>query len=74
MVIKNYLICYALSYGQGTNLVRQIIHERLGNCNSVATWLVSNGYIKYSRPDFRKQVQTYRHRWVDALIKEFSNA
>ena len=51
------------------------IMSRLCPHVSVGQWLEHNvGYrIKFGREHdtYNKQVQAYRHRWVDALIEEF---
>ena len=57
---------------------RSVIMRRLAPSISVADWLERNvgitHYSKYSVRDhafWTQQLQAYRHRWVDALIKEF---
>ena len=51
-----------------------LIMGRLAPHGSVGRWLEVNvGYrVKFGRRhnEYHKQVQAYRHRWLDALIKE----
>lgn len=55
-----------------------IIQERVG-CFGVEIWLSDRGYIPDRRfnsnysPEMQVQLQAYRHRWLDSLIKEFEN-
>lgn len=48
-----------------------VIRARLGSFTRVESWLVHVTKVDVSqlRP---ANVQAYRHRWLDALIKEFS--
>ena len=50
-----------------------LIMGRLGPHASVGRWLEANvGYrVNQGHNAYHKQVQAYRHRWLDALIKEF---
>jgi len=54
-----------------------LIMGRLGPHVSVGQWLQANvGYrVKFGRGHnaYHKQVQAYRHRWLDALIKELES-
>ena len=52
-----------------------LITKRLGQHVSVGQWLEANvGYrIKNGHNAYHKQVQAYRHRWLDALIKELES-
>jgi hypothetical protein len=50
---------------------KEIIDERLGGACTVVSWLQKNNLIKKDNVDY-DQVQQYRHRWLDSLIKEFS--
>ena len=64
-------ICFALSTSDGAKMARFVIMERLARAVSVPNWLHRRGLINVTRYD-KTIVQSYRHRWVDALIKEFS--
>lgn len=47
-----------------------VISRRLSSCCTVVIWLIHHGFIT---PNYNhKDVQEYRHRWLDALIREFS--
>lgn len=49
------------------------IEKRLGPyCQTVVEWLRERGYLKELRPGYEWDVQQYRHRWLDALVAEFS--
>ncbi len=56
---------------------KEIIDERLGGAVTVFSWLrvnnfiKDNNFIKKDNVDY-DQIQQYRHRWLDSLIKEFS--
>lgn len=68
-----YNICYALSNSHGANLARGIIEDRLGDLSYVTSWLWHAGYLPAAYEDWDwTEIQAYRHRWVDALIEEFS--
>lgn len=61
--------------GHGCSCAQNIINERLGDSYTVFTWLVTNGFMKRNTLDnikYVNQLQKYRHRWLDSLIKEFS--
>jgi L-amino acid N-acyltransferase YncA len=55
----------------------KLIMTRLGPCVSVGQWLDQNvGYrVRFGKGHnaYHKQVQAYRHRWLDALIIEYSS-
>lgn len=75
-MLGHRFICYALSDTGlvGANLARQVIMDRLfaaGGYGNVAKYLKhTQGLIDI---DMRNpEVQAFRHRWVDHLIKEFS--
>lgn len=79
---KSSLICYALANvaGQappkspllyGSRMARTVIQKRLHPCVNVTHWLVQRGLIDALRPNY-SDIQTYRHRWLDHLIEEFS--
>ena len=72
-------ICFAIDtawqdeqYGLGGFLARQVISHRLGNETAVEGWLHREAKVPMHllAPI---NVQPYRHRWVDALIQEFSS-
>ena len=76
---KKVCICHAINStypdtkesGEHT-LVKRVIANRLGNEAVVEGWLCRVAKI----PDHLIvpiNVQPYRHRWVDALIQEFSS-
>lgn len=78
-------ICFALyrtvrfgasSYGDYI-LAKEMIMERLAPFNCVEDWLKLKGVglaSYYAAVDQNPDVvQKYRHRWLDALIKEFSS-
>jgi L-amino acid N-acyltransferase YncA len=52
-----------------------LVMKRISPNGSVGQWLQANvGYrVKFGKGHnaYYKQVQAYRHRWVDALIEEF---
>lgn len=50
---------------------KMIISSRLGKSATVTSWL--NKQKEVNPADLiRKNIQAYRHRWLDVLIKEFS--
>lgn len=79
---KQTYICDSLSHAHYDGCVTykaktkavKLIMTRLGPCVSVGQWLQVNvGYrVKFGvgHSAYYKQVQAYRHRWLDALIKE----
>lgn len=74
---KSSYICCALPQNKGGDLVRKVINERLEQQPTVRSWLDIHGYLRsdYYRLSERAkyaQHQAYRHRWIDALIEEFS--
>lgn len=48
-----------------------VIQARLGNVYSLETWVIRNIPGMYFPVD-KNELQAYRHRWLDALIEEFS--
>ena len=84
LVMRVY-ICDAIREAHYDELITQkamrtataLIMKRLGPHNSVGRWLEVNvGYrVKFGRGHnaYHKQVQAYRHRWLDALIIEYSS-
>ena len=74
-------ICGALALADDHTVVvrkvaKDVIEKRLGRCHTVTKWLYHNGYLTNDSFDAdgerAKQIQLYRHRWLDSLIKEFS--
>jgi hypothetical protein len=77
---KTDYICVAIGHAQWDKLVtnkaadraRQVIGSRLQDNVSVTEWLKDRGYVPRTQSPYNnKQVQRYRHRWLNALIKEF---
>jgi len=77
---KTDYICAAIGWAEEDNRVtwkasmraRQVIGSRLQDTVSVTSWLKARGYIPMRQDPYNnKQVQRYRHRWLNALIKEF---
>lgn len=72
-------ICFAIDtawqdgqYKLGGTLAKQVINHRLGNEVLVEGWLYREAKVpKHLLTPIN--VQPYRHRWVDALIQEFSS-
>ncbi len=76
-------ICWAIEDGnrngdyrvtEAAYAAKAVIERRLGGCVVVTEWLQENvpGFRQaYNAGNGRQLVQAYRHRWVDALIKEF---
>ncbi len=71
-------ICHAIdntSFDMGIGEAIDIIQTRLNGLTSIEDWLVHNKYleknelVEYTRIG---QIQAFRHRWLDSLIKEFS--
>lgn len=72
-------ICYSLVLAQNYNMnladaaftAMDIVSSRLGKSSTVTSWLNKQ---KEVNPDdmTTKNIQAYRHRWLDALIEEFS--
>jgi len=75
---KTFYICLAITQVSDVNhrqwyscsKAKNIIDERLDGEYTVGTWLKVNGFIKNTTNI--NQLQKYRHRWLDSLIKEFS--
>lgn len=70
-------ICWAIALLQGNHLphaksaAKKVISDRLGEDYSLETWVISNIPGMYFPVD-KNELQAYRHRWLDALIEEFS--
>ena len=78
---KTDYICVAIEDVERANLVtsraayraRAVVGIRLGDSVSVTCWLKDRGFVPMSEsPLNNKQVQKYRHRWLNALIREFA--
>lgn len=75
---KTPYICFALSDAASAgdaswvhaDFAKRVINRRLGRFPTVAHWLFARGVIDAVSP-FTRDLQDYRHRWVDALIAEF---
>jgi len=69
----NEYICHSLELSTplaGAMAARNVIHTRLNGPGSVVTWLLKQGI---PAEDLTKDnVQAYRHRWLQELIREFS--
>lgn len=70
---KEEFICHSLTSQQA----KEIIRVRMNHSGSLNHWLVQNvpSALKLANKnnvEFEEQVQEYRHRWLDALIEEFS--
>lgn len=70
---RSWFICLALDEDPAGNEAKQIIMQRLGGEMIVDHWLINRGFISTMAPDYDLIVQDYRHRWLDALIEEFSS-
>ena len=77
---KTDYICAAIGDAEWNKLVtskaadraRKVIGLRLYDNATVTSWLKDRGYIPMRQDPYNnKQVQRYRHRWLNALIKEF---
>lgn len=77
---KQMGICYAMfrSGGPGRYLAWNVIEDRLKGHDTVDAWLhanVINARRALNRRGYEARtelIQEYRHRWLDALIEEFS--
>ena len=68
-------ICYAIGSARDAwarVLAREMIMERLGNTPTVYDWLRCRVGMQAIQAAGQDSVQQYRHRWLDALIEEFS--
>ena len=77
---KSDYICGAIGEAERYNLVTRkaayrasnVIGTRLRDSVSVTGWLKDRGFVPINQDPYNnKQVQKYRHRWLNALIKEF---
>lgn len=77
---KSDYICGAIWEAERVDLVtaraadraKYVISSRLGDDVSVTSWLKVRGFVPMSKSPYNNlQVQKYRHRWLNALIREF---
>lgn len=77
---KTDYICSAIGYAELDDLVtaraadraRRVIGVRLDDNVSVTSWLKDRGFVPMNKSPYNNvQVQKYRHRWLNALIREF---
>ena len=69
--LRSRHICHAIGEGtEGQTLAWQLINDRMEgkSYQGLECWLGLRGY----GPRTEANMQAYRHRWLDALIKEFS--
>ena len=55
---------------------KRIIHQRIAPHYDLDSWVrknVKGSYKVLNKADGEQQMQAYRHRWLDALIKEFES-
>lgn len=80
---RREFICHALGIDRlagaeldAAEMLRDLIEDRLGSQDSLKTWLLEHHLgLFFSIKDGRQltdKIQETRHRWVDALIEEFS--
>lgn len=79
---KYYYICYAIANSNASrvckDLATDLISKRLEGYVFLTSWLAGKvpKYRKFKETaqswELRDQEQLYRHRWLDALIEEFS--
>lgn len=77
---KEKYICLALDAAKkqgvisrvGQEAAEAIIMERLGGAYTACTWLRDTVGEKSFNSASDIDIQAWRHRWVDSLIKEFS--
>ncbi len=73
-------ICYALDHAARANPylmyhaddARTVIRNRLGRHTTVDAWLMNELKVPIEQLVI-ENLQAYRHRWLQALIEEFSN-
>lgn len=79
---KSDYICGAIGGVVRDNLVTNraayrasnVIGVRLGDSVSVTGWLKDRGFVPMNKDPYNNvQVQKYRHRWLNALIREFES-
>ena len=74
-VERTSFICFALEYSKTpcyvVDAAARVIMDRLHPNSTVYGWLLHQA--KIPKHDLTPEnVQAYRHRWLDSLIKEFS--
>lgn len=70
---KVKLICFAIALTaseSSARLAKQVIMERLAPWDNLWDWLIRNNCLQ--SPGDAAYIQEHRHRWLDALIQEFS--
>jgi hypothetical protein len=64
--------CADLVTGRAADRARHVIQRRLKDNVSVTSWLKDRGFVPMNKDPYNNvQVQKYRHRWLNALIREF---
>lgn len=63
-------ICHALPVVRGHKLARGMIEDRISPYFTAQHWLQDQLGTHYLK---RKDVQQWRHRWLQSLIEEFSS-
>jgi len=61
----------------GNDMAESVIGRRIIGCAFLDSWVIANipGAREFSKTDypaFQHEMQAFRHRWLDALIEEFS--
>lgn len=84
---KHRWICYAIDWSTPTDHTsaerdaheeaEYIVSTRLGQKAYLDGWVIENCRAAEelelsNRPQFQREMQAFRHRWLDALIEEFS--
>jgi hypothetical protein len=75
---KEEFICYSIELGNQFEpyrvaLAKDLIMERLDGCATAEEWLNHRvGAYPERSAAGRRVLQAWRHRWLDALITEFS--
>ncbi len=68
-------ICHAIEkvgrFARYRDPALAVIQDRLGNVCSLESWVICN-IPSIHFPVDEDEMQAYRHRWLDALIEEFS--
>ena len=70
---KHEFICHALDEAGGEdNPASEIIQERIAPHGTLNAWVVHNVLGGNWNLVGERDMQEYRHRWLDELIREFS--
>ena len=72
----SYFVCIAIIMHPGTprrisDAAQKVVSDRIAPHPSVAAWLRLQPEVCHGNMD-TKNLQEYRHRWLDSLIEEFS--